>query len=85
VKKIPFKLEYGGTENLRLSVYSDSGFEENLSKYIDILIPECNRIAQDLRRINIKYCDIQDHLTDFHPVDVEMAIFSNAMKHSDNF
>jgi hypothetical protein len=85
LKKIPFKLEDGGTGKLRLAVYSDSGFENNLSKYLDMMIPECNRISQDLLRINVRYSDIQDKLTDFTPVDVEMAIFSYAMKHGELF
>lgn len=85
VKKIPFKLEDGGNGNIRLSVYTSFGFEENLNKYIKIFVPECNRIAQDLYKSKIKYCDIQGNLNDFFPVDVEMAVFSYAMKHSDLF
>jgi len=85
VKKIPFTLQDDGKGKLRPAVYYSAGFEDNLSKYIDMLIPECSRIAQDLLRINIQYCDIDEHLTYFSPVDVEMAIFSYAMKHSGDF
>jgi hypothetical protein len=85
VKKIPFKLGYEGTPNLRLSVYSTSGFDYNLSKYINEFIAECNRISQNFRQSNFDYCDIHGKMVDFYPIDVEMAIFSYAMKHSNLF
>jgi hypothetical protein len=85
VNTIPFKLGYEGTPNLRLSVYSPSGYNYNLSKYLTDFIPECSRIAQFLRQSNITYRDIQGKMVEFYPIDVEMAIFSYAMKHSDNF
>jgi len=80
VKKIPFKLEDDGNGNIRLSVYTLSGFEENLSKYIKGFVPECDRIAQDLRKSKVKYCDIQGNLKEFCPVDVEMAVFFYMMR-----
>jgi hypothetical protein len=85
VKTIPFRCEDGGTGNLRLAVYSPTGFEDNLSKYINDFIPECNRIALELTQLNIKYCDVEGKLMEFFPVDVEMAIFSYATKHSSYF
>jgi len=85
IKQIPFRLEYDGTNNRRLSVYTPAGFEDNLVKYINDFVPECNRIAQDLRQLKIKYQDIHGKLVDFYPVDVEMSFFSYSMKHSDYF
>ncbi len=85
VKIIPFRLEDDGTGNFRLSVYTQSGFDDNLSKYINDFVPECDRIAQNLRQSNIQYCDIQGKMVEFYPIDVEMAIFSYAMKHSNLF
>lgn len=80
VKTIPFRLEEDGTGNLRLSVYTRIGFDYNLSKYINDFLLECDRIAQNLRQSEVQYCDIQEKLVDFYPIDVEMAIFSYMQK-----
>jgi len=85
VKNIPLRLEDGGTGNLRLSVYTQKGFDYNLSKYIDDFVPECNRIAQNLRQSDIYYSDTQGKTVEFFPIDVEMTIFSYATKHNNLF
>lgn len=85
VNNIPFRLEDGGTGSLRLSVYTPTGFDYNLSKYINDFVPECNRIAQSLRQSGISYNDTQGKLVEFNPIDIDMAIFSYATKHSSYF
>jgi hypothetical protein len=85
VKKVPFRLEDGGTGSLRLSVYNQHGFDYNMSKYINDFVPECNRIAQSLRQSGISYNDTQGKLVEFNPIDIDMAVFSFASKHSNYF
>jgi len=90
VKHIKFKNESAGKDKTghkirRPDVYHKSGFEINYCKYLDEFIPECKRISDYLNRSNIQYCDIQDKMVQFCPVDIEMAIFSYATQHKDFF
>jgi len=85
IDKIPFKLENGGTGSLRLSVYTPSGFDYNLSKYINDFVPQCDRIAQTLRQSGISYKDTQGRLVEFNPIDIDTTIFSYAIKHNSYF
>jgi hypothetical protein len=83
VKIINFKLERPGKDsNLRLAVYTDEGFKENLKIYLEEFIPECERIANLLTQSGTRYIDWHGNTTEFTPQDVEMAIFSWATKNS---
>lgn len=82
IAEINFKLEtFSATHRkLRLAVYSDSGFNHNLSLYINEFVPECDHIAKALSASGYSYSGIDDKSREFTPIDVEMAIFSWAMK-----
>lgn len=80
---IDFKLETNGKKHrkLRLAVYNNqSRFEDNLRKYIDEFVPECQRIANALNAGGYSYSDIDGISRKFTAVDVEMSIFSWCVK-----
>jgi hypothetical protein len=85
VTNINFRIEDGGTGSLRLAVYTRNGFNYNLSVYLNEFVPECVRIAKELGKSCIGYTDIHGECVEFLPIDVEMAVFSWAIRNSDLF
>lgn len=85
VKNINFRIEDGGTGSLRLAVYTPSGFDHNLRMYLTEFVPECAHIAKDLNESGVCYTDINGQHAVFFPIDVEMAIFSWAIRHNSLF
>lgn len=70
---------------LRLDVYSIHSFNSNLKSYIEEFVPECEHIADRLRSGMFSYSTIDASVKVFTAVDVEMSIFSWAVKHSELF
>jgi hypothetical protein len=85
VKNINFKIEDGGAGRLRLAVYTRDGFNYNLDMYLNEFVPECIRMAKELNESGIGHTDIHGHCVEFLPIDVEMAVFSWAIRHSNLF
>ncbi len=85
VRNINFRIEDGGTGSLRLAVYTPNGFKYNLSMYLTKFVPECSRIAEELNESGVGYTDINGQCAEFSPTDVEMAVFSWAIRHSNLF
>jgi len=81
VKNINFQFEKDGRPNN----YNRIGFNHNLEIYITEFVPECIRISKDIQELNICYVNIYGRCVEFLPIDVEMAIFSWARKHSQIF
>ena len=84
-RRIDFRIEDGGGGRLRLAVYSRSGFEHGLRLFLREYVPECTRIAGELAEAGVQYAGVDGRPAQFSPVDVEMAIFSWAMRNSDLF
>ena len=84
---IDFRLEpYAkGKEKLRLAVYSNKAFEDNLRLYIDELVPECRRMADSLNGDGYSYKDAKGIRSPFVPIDVEMAVFSWGIENPNAF
>jgi len=85
VKNIKFRIEDGGAGNLRLAVYTRSGFNYNLNVYLNEFTPECVRIGEELSGSGIGYTDIHGRCVELLPIDVEMAVFSWAIRHKNLF
>jgi len=85
ISSINFKLHDGGRGRLRLDVYSIPAFNSSLRLYIEEFVPECERLADRLRSGLFSYNAIDAGVKTFTPVDVEMSIFSWAVKHSKLF
>ena len=79
IADIDFKLQTSNRK-LRLAVYNPGGFEHNLRLYIGEFVPECERLAKALNTGDFSYSDIYVESRKFSPIDVEMSIFSWAMK-----
>lgn len=85
IRSISFKIHDGGGGCLRLDAYSTPAFNSNLKSYIEEFVPECERIADRLRSGVFSYSTIDASVKVFTAVDVEMSIFSWAVKHSELF
>lgn len=85
VKNINFRIEDGGAGRLRLAVYTRDGFNWNLNMYLKQFAPECIRIAKELNDSGIGHTDIHGQCVEFSSIDVEMAVFSWAIRHSNLF
>jgi len=85
VENINFRIEDDGTGRLRLAVYTPNGFNDNLNMYLNEFTPECVRIAKELTLSGIGYADVHGQCVEFLPIDVEMTVFSWALRHSNCF
>lgn len=85
ISSISFKIHDGGGGRLRLDVYSIPAFNSNLRSYTEEFVPECEHIADRLRSGMFSYSTIDASVKVFTAVDVEMSIFSWAVKHSELF
>ncbi len=82
IRSISFKIRDRGGGHLQLDVYSIPAFNSNLKSYTEEFVPECEHIADRLRSEMFSYSTIDASIKVFTAVDVEMSIFSWAMKHS---
>ena len=75
---IGFKIENDGTHRCkpRLAVYQRWGYQNNRDLFVYRLIPELDRIAEQLNEQQIAYLDMNDSPQEFTRTDVEMAVFA---------
>jgi hypothetical protein len=76
---VDFILEDDGTDTCkpRLAVYEEKSYRHNLDLFAFKLMPELDRLADELRVKHVMYQDvIHGEQKEFTAVDVEMAVFS---------
>ena len=78
ISTLGFVIEDDGTHKCipRLAVYQPENYARNRDVFACELLPELNRIADELNDSNVTYQDIYGKPKGFSSVDVEMAVFA---------